>query len=171
MLYDAIESLRTEDLWRPALWVTAANVAMFALALVAGDAIVRRFRERRVTPEPGPVSRGEVLLAGVCVALNALVAVAGLVLWREDLIALRPYGDYGPLTVAIDALVLVVVMDFAMYVFHRVGALPNAVPVRAQDTPPVREPAAPDSVRAQPHGGAGLRRHLAGRSDAVHGLH
>jgi len=124
MLYDSIESLRTDGLWFAAVWVTLANVAMFAFALAAGEVILRRFGDRRITPAPGPLTNKELGLAGLCVLLNALVAVAGLALWRESVISLRPYGDYSALTVLLDAFVLFLAMDFAMYVFHRVAHHP-----------------------------------------------
>lgn len=124
MLYDSIESLRTNGLWLAAVWVTLANLAMFVVALAAGEAILRRCSDRRITPDPGPLTRKELGLAGLCVLLNALVAVAGLALWREGVISLRPFGDYSALTVLLDAFVLFVAMDFAMYVFHRVAHHP-----------------------------------------------
>jgi sterol desaturase/sphingolipid hydroxylase (fatty acid hydroxylase superfamily) len=124
MLYDSIESLRTSDLWQPVLWVTLVNVAMFVIALSIGEALLRRFADRRITPDPGPITGKEKVLAAVCVGLNAMVAVAGLVLWREGVIDLRPYGDYSAGTVLIDALVLFFAMDILMYVFHRVAHHP-----------------------------------------------
>jgi sterol desaturase/sphingolipid hydroxylase (fatty acid hydroxylase superfamily) len=97
---------------------------MFFVALLAGAVITRRFRRRRITPEASPLTRIEVVLAASCVVLNGLVAVAGIALWREDAISVRPYGAYSGLTVLLDALVLFVAMDFAMYVFHRVAHHP-----------------------------------------------
>ncbi len=132
MLYDAVRSLNTLPLWQAALWVTLANVAMFVAALSAGDLITRRFAGNRVSPAPGPLTRNELTLAAVCVVLNALVAVAGVILWRQGVIDLRPDGDYTPLTVLLDSLVLFVAMDFAMYVFHRVAHHPVLYPFAHQ---------------------------------------
>jgi len=129
MLYDAVDSLQTLPLWQAALWVTLANVGMFIAALGAGELITRRFSKNRITPEPGPLTRHEKQLAAVCVVLNALVAVAGVLLWREGVIDLRPSGEYSTLTVLADAAVLFVAMDFAMYVFHRVAHHPLLYPI------------------------------------------
>jgi sterol desaturase/sphingolipid hydroxylase (fatty acid hydroxylase superfamily) len=123
-MYEAIESLRTDELWRPVLWVTTANAAMFVLALIAGEAILRRFAGRRITPDPGPITRKEKALAALCVLVNAAVAVAGVVLWREGVIDLRSYGDYTIGIVLLDAFVLFIAMDVGMYFFHRVAHHP-----------------------------------------------
>ncbi len=129
MLYDLIESLHTIPIWQAALWVTIANVSMFIVSLAAGELLVRRDARHRVSPAPGSLTTQEVRLATVRVVLNALVAVAGLVLWRGGVIHLRPYGDYSALTVILDTLVLFVAMDFAMYVCHRVAHLPPLSPI------------------------------------------
>jgi sterol desaturase/sphingolipid hydroxylase (fatty acid hydroxylase superfamily) len=126
MLYDVIDSLRTMPLGRAIAWVTLANVAMFAAALAVGEALLRRFSARRITPRPSPVSRIEFVLAVSCVGLNAAVAAAGVILWREDVIQVRSQGAYGVLTVLLDALVLFIAMDFLMYLFHRGAHHPAA---------------------------------------------
>jgi Delta7-sterol 5-desaturase len=92
--------------------------------LGAGEVLVRCFGSKRVSPEPSSLTRAEVGLAVVCVILNAFVAVAGIALWREGVIEVRAYGEYGALSVILDALVLFVVMDFAMYVLHRLAHHP-----------------------------------------------
>jgi sterol desaturase/sphingolipid hydroxylase (fatty acid hydroxylase superfamily) len=129
ILYDAIELLRTMPIWEATIWLTAVNVAMFAVAVVVGEALIRRFEANRVSPRPPQVTNKELVLAIGCVAINALVAVAGVVLWREGLIALRPYGEYGAFTVLLDAFVLFIAMDFLMYLFHRVAHHPLLFPI------------------------------------------
>jgi sterol desaturase/sphingolipid hydroxylase (fatty acid hydroxylase superfamily) len=124
MLYDAIQSLFKMPLWQAALWVTLLNAGMFIAALATGELLVRHFGANRITPAPSTLSKHEIGLAAICVVLNALVAVAGLALWREGVVSLRPYGDYSALTVIADALVLFIAMDFAMYVFHRAAHHP-----------------------------------------------
>jgi sterol desaturase/sphingolipid hydroxylase (fatty acid hydroxylase superfamily) len=124
MLYDLIDSLRTGPFWQAALWVSAANVAMFVAALAAGEWLTRRFAARRITPDGGRITATEKRLAAICVLLNALVAVIGIWLWREGLIDVRPYGDYSALIPLLDAAVLFIAMDFAMYVFHRIAHHP-----------------------------------------------
>jgi sterol desaturase/sphingolipid hydroxylase (fatty acid hydroxylase superfamily) len=100
------------------LWLTAANVTMFAASLVVGEFLARRYVERPVTPPPDPLSAAEVWLAIFCIILNSGVAVAGWAMWKGGWIDVRT--DVG-LRTLLDVLVLLVAMDFLMYVFHRVA--------------------------------------------------
>jgi len=110
--------LQETPLWLAALVFLTKNALVLMLALALGGGLVRRFAHRRVTPEPPPLERHEVVLAAVCVVLNSVVTFAGLLLWRAGLIRFRI--DTGP-RVLVDLLVLVLVMDAAMYVMHRVA--------------------------------------------------
>jgi sterol desaturase/sphingolipid hydroxylase (fatty acid hydroxylase superfamily) len=99
-------------------WLMAANVAVFLLSLAAGEVLVRLFRDRPVTPPPEPLERAEVLWAALCVLLNGGVAVAGWFLWRAGFITVRREGGW---RVLLDVAVLMIAMDLAMYVFHRIA--------------------------------------------------
>ncbi len=122
-LNEFFAALYTIPLERAALWALAGNVAMFAASLAAGEVLVRAFHDRANSPPPEPLSRQEIVLAGVCVALNTLVAVVGIVLWRAGIIQLRPNG--GVLATLLDVAILTVLMDFGMYVFHRTAHHPR----------------------------------------------
>jgi lathosterol oxidase len=103
---------------RAVAWLMAINVAMFFLSLAAGELLVRMYRSRPVTPPPRPLERAEVVLAAACVVLNGGVAVAGWFLWQAGFI--RVSREVGWRAV-VDALVLLITMDLAMYVFHRLA--------------------------------------------------
>ncbi len=113
--------LREVPLGLAALAFLGMNTAVFVLSLVVGAGLVRRFAHRRITPEAPPLTRHEVVLAMACVVLNSVVTFAGLLLWRAEWIHFR--ADTGP-RVLVDFLVLVLVMDAAMYVMHRVAHVP-----------------------------------------------
>ena len=117
-----LAALYTMPLMEAALVSLLGNVAVFALALIAGDFLVRRFHDRANAAPPPPLSRQEVRLAAACVVLNTAVAIAGIALWRADLI--RPGDSSGLVAVARDVLVLTLAMDLGMYVFHRVAHHP-----------------------------------------------
>lgn len=123
-LYDLIDSLRTMSLVEASLWVTFFNLLMFVIAIAAGHVLVGLFARRRITPTPGPITRFELVLAALCVVLNGAVAVVGVILWREGVLTMRPYGEYGILTIALDAVILLVAMDLLMYLFHRAAHHP-----------------------------------------------
>jgi len=101
-------------------WLLAINVGMFLLSVFGGEILVRLFRKRRVADVPEPIGRAEILLAFSAVLLNTLVAVDGWVLWRRGWIHVQTGGGYRTF---LDAVVLLVAMDFLMYVTHRLAHL------------------------------------------------
>jgi sterol desaturase/sphingolipid hydroxylase (fatty acid hydroxylase superfamily) len=110
--------LREVPLGLAALVFLAKNVLVLLLTVAVGEALRRRFAHRRVAPEPPPIERRELGLAAACAVLNSVVTFAGLLLWREGFIRFRL--DFGP-RVLVDLVVLVLVMDAAMYALHRVA--------------------------------------------------
>lgn len=124
---DFFTALYTMPIEQAAFWSLLGNIIMFAAALLAGEILVRRYHEKPNSPPPEPISRQEILFALLCVILNALVAVIGIVLWRADIIHLRPNSDV--LSTLIDVVVLIILMDFGMYVFHRVAHHPLLYPI------------------------------------------
>jgi Delta7-sterol 5-desaturase len=117
----AIHWLHTVPLGHAAGFFLLMNAGVFALALLSGEWLVRRFAHRRITPEAPALQWHEGGLALVCVLLNSAVTVAGLLLWREGWIRFRP--DTGP-RVLVDLAVLVGAMDLGMYLLHRAAHAP-----------------------------------------------
>jgi sterol desaturase/sphingolipid hydroxylase (fatty acid hydroxylase superfamily) len=103
-----------------ALFFLALNVALFAGSLLLGHLIIARFGFRRVTDPPSPLERQEVVLAALCVVLNAGVTLAGWFLWRDGVITARRGVGW---RIGLDALVLFILMDAAMYLLHRLAHL------------------------------------------------
>jgi Delta7-sterol 5-desaturase len=102
-----------------ALFFLGQNLLVFVGALVFGQALVRLFSQRRVTPAPPQVERLEIGLATSTVVLNAAVTFAGLWLYRRGSIAIA--SDVDPWRVGYDVALLVLVMDAVMYGLHRVA--------------------------------------------------
>jgi sterol desaturase/sphingolipid hydroxylase (fatty acid hydroxylase superfamily) len=105
------------------LFFLVQNAMVFASALLLGAVLARRYRDVRVTPAPPPLDRLEVGLAASTVVLNAAITFAGLVLYREGIVTID--STIAPLRVLRDVVVLVVVMDAAMYALHRVAHHPT----------------------------------------------
>jgi lathosterol oxidase len=124
---DFFAALYTMPLALAAALSLLGNVLMFAAALLVGEALVRRYHDKPNSAPPEPISRQEIMFALVCVVLNALVAVVGIILWRAGIINLRPNG--GVLETVIDVVILILLMDFGMYVFHRVAHHPLLYPI------------------------------------------
>ena len=102
------------------IWMLVENLALFTFALGAGQLLIVAYRSRLVGPRPPPVEAAEVTLALSCVGLNTLITLAGWYLWRGGYIVVR--RDAG-LWTAIDVVVLLLTMDLAMYVLHRLAHL------------------------------------------------
>src|SRR5262249_36003945 len=96
------------------------------LALVLGGWLVRRYADRRVALSPLPLCRLEVAIALSNVLLNTVVTLVGLFLWRWGVIRFRM--DVG-VWAWLDVLVLLLVMDLAMYVLHRLAHHPLLYPL------------------------------------------
>ena len=112
-------------LWQLAMAALAENVVVHAVAVALGEWGLRRLPHRRVALPPPPLSRGEVAITAVTLLTNTVTTLAGLYLWRLGIIRFR--ADTG-LWVLFDVVVLVVVMDGAMYALHRVAHLPWIYP-------------------------------------------
>jgi sterol desaturase/sphingolipid hydroxylase (fatty acid hydroxylase superfamily) len=96
----------------------AENFVIFALVLVLGGAIARRPSLPRVSPPPERVTPLELGVALGNVVLNTLITLVGWQLWRRGVIRFRDDAGFGA---AADVVVLLFVMDAAMYALHRVA--------------------------------------------------
>jgi sterol desaturase/sphingolipid hydroxylase (fatty acid hydroxylase superfamily) len=116
-------------LWQAILALLAENVLILGLALLLGHWAVRRFEARRVALPAPPVRRQEVLITLSTVLLNTVTTLAGLFLWRWGMIRFRT--DVG-VWAWLDVLILLLVMDGAMYLLHRVAHHPWVFPLMHQ---------------------------------------
>jgi lathosterol oxidase len=103
------------------LYSLLANIAVFFAALALGTAITRTFGERRVAEIPPPITRSEIVLATSCVVFNSVVMLVGWLLFRAGVLVVdgSPFGWRW----LIDAAILGVAMDLAMYITHRAAHL------------------------------------------------
>ena len=114
------------SIWEASGWSLLENILLLLLSIGVGEVLVLVFDDHRVAPVPPKLQRREVLLAISCVLMNTLVTIAGWSLWRAGIIVIRP--DTGA-RAWLDVVVLVVVMDFAMYVTHRLAHFPWVYPL------------------------------------------
>ncbi len=113
-----IDLLRELPLWQLAVIFLAENLLIFALVLLAGRWIARRFRHRPVSHLPPEVGGTDVRLALLTVMLNTCVTLAGVMLWRAGYIHFRTDTGW---RAWLDVVVLLGVMDLLMYLLHRVA--------------------------------------------------
>jgi sterol desaturase/sphingolipid hydroxylase (fatty acid hydroxylase superfamily) len=109
-------------------WLLVENVLLFLLSMGLGHGLLALFGRRRVVETPEPLEWQEAAWAAGCVVLNTVVTVAGWWLWRRGWIVIRQETGWGGWRVAVDVGVLLVAMDFFMYVFHRMAHLPWVYP-------------------------------------------
>ena len=122
----SIQWLLAAPLWQAVVVLLVENILILGLALVLGHWAVRRFEKRRVALPAEPVNRQEVLITCSTVLLNTVTTIIGLFLWRWQIIHFRT--DVG-LWAWLDVLVLLLMMDFAMYVLHRLAHHPWIFPL------------------------------------------
>jgi sterol desaturase/sphingolipid hydroxylase (fatty acid hydroxylase superfamily) len=122
-ILDAFARMSTSE---AVCWMLVENLLLFALALGLGEVLLRAYGTRRVGPVPSSVEVREIALALSCVAFNTLVTVAGWWLWRAGYIVIR--RDTG-VWAWLDVFALLLIMDLAMYVTHRLAHLPWVYPI------------------------------------------
>jgi lathosterol oxidase len=110
--------LETASLVDLALVFLVENLVILAGVVAGGALLVALWPHRRVAPVPDPVTRTDVVMALMNVALNTLTTIVGLILWRNGIISFR--SDAGAHAL-LDAVVLLMTMDFAMYWLHRMA--------------------------------------------------
>jgi sterol desaturase/sphingolipid hydroxylase (fatty acid hydroxylase superfamily) len=121
-----IEWLRTADLWQAVAVLLLENLLIFGLAVALGAWLVRRYSARPVALPPHPLEPREIAVAASSVVLNTVVTVLGLFLWRAGIVRFRT--DVGAWA-WLDVLVLLLIMDFAMYFLHRLAHHPWIFPL------------------------------------------
>ncbi len=99
-------------------WLFVQNVLQFVMCVLGGHTILMLFRKRTIVEPPPALSNKQILLACLCVVLNTMVAVAGWFLWKRGIIQIKMNIDC---FILVDMLILLVVMDFLMYVSHRIA--------------------------------------------------
>ncbi len=116
-----ISSLQTMPLWIAIPALLLENAVILLLAIGWGEWVAWRYRDRRVSAPAPPLQRQEVLTAISSVVTCTIITVIGLFLWRWQIIRFRT--DVG-LGAWLDVVVLLLVMDLAMYFLHRLAHQP-----------------------------------------------
>jgi lathosterol oxidase len=96
------------------------NAAAAGLSVLACWGVSTAFSHRRLLAQPQPLVVSDLVYSIAAVVLNSLVAVVGWLLWKNGWIELRHSSFQRGL---FDTLLLLFLMDFLMYVFHRIAHL------------------------------------------------
>jgi Delta7-sterol 5-desaturase len=117
---DMLDWLWNLNLYTASLVFLISNVLIFLGALTVGKALDRIFgvnnRER-----PRKISTEEIGLAVSTVLINSAITSGGWYLWHASLISINTSGTFWQ--IARDALILLITMDAALYLLHRIAHL------------------------------------------------
>ena len=103
-------------------WLLVQNILQFLMCVGGGLLLIKFFNDRRIYSSPDALSKKEINWAICCVFLNTVVAVTGWFLWKEGIIVIK--SEIGPSSI-VDFLALLLMMDFLMYVCHRIVHIPG----------------------------------------------
>lgn len=125
MIETLLEWLYTANWLKVMIVLLILNILIIVSCIFIGNLLVRWYHNRPVAA--GITSRPiEFVLALLTVFLNTSVSILGLYLWRNEVILLST--SFGWLD-WLDIIVLLLIMDFAMYVFHRLAHLKILYPI------------------------------------------
>lgn len=118
MLEIIISFLRESSLLNIFLIFIVENLFILIMAVIIGQAAIKIFSKRKLSEIQVVSTQKEILLAFCTVILNSIVTLIGLVLWRNGYIIFT--NETGFLAL-FDTISLLLIMDLAMYVFHRIA--------------------------------------------------
>lgn len=101
------------------LFFLLLNLAILGGAIAAGQ-VLQRYGAPPMNLRS--ISRSEWLLSMATVMVNAAISVAGWALWKSGWLTMNTTGSAWQ--ILRDTLILVLVMDFALYALHRIAHLP-----------------------------------------------
>lgn len=113
-----LEQLKTATSWQFAWVFLVANIVIFLCSVTSCRLLGRAFGHRRIFDRWEPLRPIELSAAMGAILLNAAVSVAGWALWKAGFISLR---EFTITAVLLDCFVMIIFMDFGMYVFHRLA--------------------------------------------------
>lgn len=99
-----------------ALFFTVLNLLILMGALCAERCVRLLFHS---APPASRHSGHEWLLAMATVSINAVISLGGWLLWRQGWLQLNLQA--GPLIIMRDTIILVLAMDLALYILHRIA--------------------------------------------------
>lgn len=116
-----LEKLKALSILEVSSFFLIANVFIFASSIFFCWLLGRLFANKRIFDHWEPLRPVEILAAVSCVILNSAVSVVGWKLWTHQLITLHNSGFLSSIA---DTFVMILAMDFGMYLFHRLAHIP-----------------------------------------------
>lgn len=117
-----LDFLKSASSFEAAMFFIIANTGIFAGSVTLCWFLGAFFKKRRIFSRWEPLRPFEILAAVASIFFNAGISVFGWLLWKNGWIELQPDTLA---SVVIDCLVMLLAMDFGMYVLHRVAHHPR----------------------------------------------
>ena len=104
----------------------AANFAVFVVSVILCWWLGALFKKRKILQSDEPLRVADLVAAAGAVVFNAGIAICGWGLWINGYIHLKSGGFLGCL---LDCFLMLMFMDFAMYITHRLVHHPSLFPL------------------------------------------
>jgi len=111
-----LETLHQTTFGQLVLWGLLVNFMIYGCSLGL-YLLLTTFSVSRRMGEKQPVLRSDILLSLITVICNTIVFILGVMLWKTGWIILNENRQW--FHVILEVLILTLIMDFLMYVFHR----------------------------------------------------
>ncbi len=98
------------------------NVLLFSSSIILYTIVSKFSTQALIQTKKQAITKSDIILSFVVLVCNAAVFILGEFLWEIGIIKVIASGSL--LTILSQVIVLVVAMDFLMYIFHRVAHLP-----------------------------------------------
>ncbi len=113
---EILKTLYQADIFVITIYSLVINTGIYAGSLLLYTLLSKLPFNHRLGSRQ-PILRSDILLSFITVLCNMLVFIIGVLLWKYGVIKLSP--DESIVRIAVEVIVLILVMDFLMYVFHR----------------------------------------------------
>jgi Delta7-sterol 5-desaturase len=104
------------------LYCFIINLIVLLLSVSLGNYLIIKFAKNRISPNPPALVTQEYLLATCTLFINSLINILGWILWKNHFIKIDVEFS---LKSIIDFAILFIVMDFSMFVLHRLAHIPQ----------------------------------------------
>lgn len=115
-LIDIIENFSTRA-W--IIFSLVSNIFLFLISITLYVFIDKSCRKNKLQPVDHPITRPDIYLSVITVCLNSLLMLLAVYLWKQGFLTWKT--DDSLVTIILETLLIIFIMDFLMYVFHYVA--------------------------------------------------
>lgn len=98
------------------------NIVLFFCSMALYTVVSKFSKQALIQENYQSITKSDIGLSLIVLVCNSAVFVLGETLWEIDIIKVEAAGSFS--TVLFQVIVLILAMDFLMYVFHRIAHLP-----------------------------------------------